>query len=119
MPAFEVDTNAPAEKITPDLVKDLTELLAEMLGLEPKFLSVIFRPNPLMRWAATTEPCAVCRLTAINDVNEEKNRGYTEKVFKFMQERLNVPGDRMYCIFFSPAPTHVGFTGRIFADLTP
>ena len=36
MPAFEIDTNAPAEKITPELVKELTELLAEMLALDVK-----------------------------------------------------------------------------------
>jgi len=117
MPAFEIDTNAAAEKITPDLVKDLTNLLAEMLGIEPKFMTVIFRPNPLMQWAGTSDLCAVCKLTAIKNVNEEANRGYTEKVFKFMGERLSIPGDRMYCVFFSPEPTHVGFTGKLFSDI--
>jgi len=127
MPAFEIDTNAAAEKITPDLVKDMTNLVAEMLGLEPKcltvfpcglqWLTVIFRPNPLMQWAGTSDLCAVCKLTAIKNVNEEANRGYTEKVFKFMGERLSIPGDRMYCVFFSPEPTHVGFTGKLFSDI--
>ncbi|XP_037088446.1 macrophage migration inhibitory factor homolog [Pollicipes pollicipes] len=117
MPAFEIDTNAPEAKITPEVVKELTELLAEMLGLETKYLTVIFRPNPRMMWAATPEPCAVCRLTAINNVNEEANRKYTEKVFKFMNDKFGIPGDRMYVIFFNPASTHVGFTGRLFSDL--
>jgi len=119
MPAFEIDTNAPEEKITPELVKELTELLAEMLGLEVKFLSVIFRPNPRMTWAGTSEPCAVCRLTAINDIDEEHNRTYTQKVFNFMKDKLDIPDYRMYAIFFSPAPTHVGYTGRLFSDMTP
>ena len=36
MPAFEIDTNAPQDKITPQLTKELTELLAEMLSLDVK-----------------------------------------------------------------------------------
>jgi len=119
MPAFEIDTNAPEEKITPEIVKELTELLAEMLGLDPKFLTVIFRPNPSMMWAGTPEPCAVCRLTAINDVNEEKNRGYTEKIFNYMKEKFDIPGERMYAIFCNPPATHVGYTARLFSDLMP
>ena len=33
MPILEVDTNVPQEKITPEVVKEATELLHEMLGL--------------------------------------------------------------------------------------
>ena len=63
-----------------------------------QFLSVIFRPNPRMVWAGTAEPCAVCRLTAINNIDEEHNRGYTEKIFKFMHDKFGVPGDRLETI---------------------
>ncbi|XP_037090764.1 macrophage migration inhibitory factor-like [Pollicipes pollicipes] len=96
---------------------ELTELLAKLLGLDVKYMTVIFRPNPRMMWAGTPEPCAVCRLTAIHNVNEEANRRFTEKVFKFMNDKLNLPGNRMYILFYSPAANHVGFTGRLFSDL--
>ncbi|XP_043202819.1 macrophage migration inhibitory factor homolog isoform X1 [Amphibalanus amphitrite] len=118
MPAFEIDTNVSEDKITPQITMELTELLAEMLSLDVKFLSVIFRPNPRMVWAGTAEPCAVCRLTAINNIDEEHNRGYTEKIFKFMHDKFGVPGDRMYSIFVTPGASNVGYTGRLFSDMS-
>ena len=34
MPVLEIDTNVAQEKITPELVQEITKLLSEMLDLE-------------------------------------------------------------------------------------
>lgn len=91
--------------------------MAKLLKVENKYMSVIFRPNPLMMWGGTGEPCAACRITAINYIDEQNNKEYTKDIFKFMSDKLEIPGDRMYTIFMNPANTHVGFMGILFKDI--
>ncbi|KAF0295571.1 Macrophage migration inhibitory factor [Amphibalanus amphitrite] len=117
MPVLEIDTNVPQEKITPEVVQNLTKLLSEMLGLGLEWFPVVFRPNPLMMWGGTSEPCAVCRLTSVNNIDEEANRKHTEKLFNFMKEHLGIPGNRMYILYTSPSADDVGHKGVLISDL--
>jgi phenylpyruvate tautomerase PptA (4-oxalocrotonate tautomerase family) len=114
MPTLIIKTNAmiaPDER--PPLLKAASALVAEMLGKPERYVMVILEPPPEMCFGGDTAPLAYLELKSLG-LPEDLCKDFSATLCRFVAERLNVPQDRVYIEFASPARHMFGYNGGTF-----
>ncbi len=114
MPLLSIETNVPADADTRRaLLVSASTLTAEELGKSERYVMVRFTHNPNMLFAGDDRPLAYLELKSIG-LPEEATPKLSAALCALVEERLGVPGNRIY-IEFSDAPRRMwGWDGHTF-----
>ncbi|OWA52707.1 putative Macrophage migration inhibitory factor [Hypsibius exemplaris] len=117
MPTFKLHTNVPKSQIPVDLLKELTDLLADALQKPKMYLCIHIVPDQIMSFAGTEEPCGHAFLGSIGSIGGEKNKELAKILFNKIEERLKIPQNRLYIQFVDYPANDLGFQGKTFKDI--
>jgi phenylpyruvate tautomerase len=114
MPLLRVTTN---QEVSPekqqDITKQLSASVAEMLGKPENYVMVVFQINPAMSFAGSNEPLAYVELKSLG-LPEEKTTDFSASLCQHVDYLLNIPPDRTYIEFASPARHFWGWNSDTF-----
>ncbi|QRV86763.1 macrophage migration inhibitory factor [Ceratobasidium sp. AG-Ba] len=119
MPSIQISTNVKPrdEAHEKELVLELSKFCAQLLSKPETYISVEFTHVPTLTFAGTFDPAFLMTITSLDNINPEANAKYSQELFKFLNERLNIPGDRGYITFNDPGRTHLGHKATTFATI--
>ncbi|XP_042207489.1 macrophage migration inhibitory factor homolog isoform X2 [Homarus americanus] len=117
MPYLEIATNLTKEKITPEILTNLSKLLSAILGKAEQYCVVRVIPDQLMTFGGSSDPCATALLISLGKLGVEENKGHAAKIYEFVENSLGIPGDRMYIQFFDKPSSEIGYKGTTFHQL--
>lgn len=117
MPTLTVQTNVKAEKIPENLVKDLVDVVANVLGKPKSYVVVLVQPDQLMSWGGSDDPCAIVSLGSIGQISKDKNIKTTQAISSRLEQTLGIKDDRIYIIFTDLQAANVGYTNTTFATI--
>lgn len=114
MPLLSIDTNRPLEgEDARALVTAASQLVADQLGKPERYVMVKAEFNPHMAFAGSDAPLAYLELKSIG-LPVESTTSLSSVLTALLQERLGIPGDRVY-IEFANAERHMwGWNGGTF-----
>jgi phenylpyruvate tautomerase PptA (4-oxalocrotonate tautomerase family) len=112
MPVLKVQTNTEvADK--QKLMHDATELLSHVLRKPIQYIMVIVETNVDMIFAGNDKPLAYVELKSIG-LSENETTYISADLCNFLEERLNVPKDRIYIEFADAKRSMFGWNGGTF-----
>mmetsp|Transcript_4559 Transcript_4559/g.5245 ORF Transcript_4559/g.5245 Transcript_4559/m.5245 type:complete len:116 (+) Transcript_4559:76-423(+) len=115
MPTFIVDTNVKLEDTQIQFLSTkLTDLVIEVLGKPKSYIAVKISPGLNITWGGTTDPCALCNLISLGQINKENNTKVSEKLAEILKEILDIESNRYYINFFDMERENVGYNGTVF-----
>ncbi|XP_063876064.1 macrophage migration inhibitory factor-like [Scylla paramamosain] len=117
MPILEVSTNLPKEKVTPEVLSGLSKMVSEILDISESLCMMHVLPDQLMTLGGCSEPCAVARLSSIDNLGVELNKKHAAKIFAFMDKHLGISKDRMFMVFHELTTSIVGHKGTTLHEL--
>ena len=85
----------------------------QLLGLCPS-LAVIGSMKAAMTMAGEVGPAAFLDVRSIGGLNQSVNRNLTKQVCALLEEKLGIPGDRVYVSFASSAAVDWGWNSSTF-----
>nr|CDJ88729.1 Macrophage migration inhibitory factor domain containing protein [Haemonchus contortus] len=115
MPVFSFHTNVAASKVTPDLLKQISALVARILHKPESYVCVHVVPDQHMIFAGTDEPCGVGVLKSIGGVGGSKNNEHAKALFALIKDHLGISGNRMYVEFIDIGAADIAFNSKTFA----
>ncbi|MFP4682329.1 MAG: phenylpyruvate tautomerase MIF-related protein [Ectothiorhodospira sp.] len=114
MPTLRIQSNAPVADETWDtLITAASRQVAGMLGKPEGYVMVIAEPTPRMAFGGSREPLAFLELKSLG-LPEERTPEFSATLTALMGEHLDVPPERVYIEFASPARHLFGFKGSTF-----
>ena len=114
MPYLKIQTNrhVDAGRRT-ELLVAASRLVADILGKPERYVMVALEADVSMVFAASDAPLVYLELKSIG-LDEAATAGLSEHLCRLMDERLQVPAERVY-IEFANAPRHMwGWNGATF-----
>ena len=114
MPLLRVTTNmeVAADK-QQEIVRQLSAFVAEMLGKPESYVMVIFQVNPAMSFAGSHDPLAYLELKSLG-LPDDKTTDFSASLCQHMNHLLNIPPNRTYIEFSSPARHFWGWNSDTF-----
>lgn len=114
MPLLRVTTNQPiTDDKQQDVVAQLSASVAEMLGKPENYVMVIVQHNPLMSFAGSSDPTAYIELKSLG-LPEDRTTDFSASICQHVDYLLNIPPDRTYIEFSSPARHFWGWNSDTF-----
>lgn len=118
MPGITVNTNVKLSAEQQEaLLKQLSKAVSEAIQKPEQYVMVAVNDSRPLIFAGTTDPCAMCQVTSIGNIDLEHNT----KVSAAMADALNavcgISKERYYCSFTDFARENMGFKGATFANL--
>jgi phenylpyruvate tautomerase len=114
MPLLRVTTN---QKISSEqeleITRQLSASVAEMLGKPENYVMVVFQVNPSMSFAGSHEPLAYVELKSLG-LPEDKTTDFSASLCQHVDYLLNIPPNRTYIEFSSPARHFWGWNSDTF-----
>ncbi|KAK4299437.1 hypothetical protein Pmani_028285 [Petrolisthes manimaculis] len=117
MPVFQLFTNVPKEKITPQILTELTKVLSTVLGKPQDYCMVHIAPDQLMSFGGSTAPCGAARLTSVGKLGVQENKNHAKQFYEYLEKHLGIPGDRMYIEFTDKESSEIGYKGTTFHEI--
>lgn len=117
MPILEIATNIPKEKVTSDIILNLSKELAAVIGKPEKFIVIRVLTDQLMSFIGSLDPCGTAVLKSIGNLGVEENKAISSKMFSFIKENLGIPDDRLYIQFVDMSTSEVGYKGTTFHEI--
>lgn len=114
MPILTISTNVSKDKVSLDLVKNLVDVVASTLGKPKNYVVVTIQPDQLLSWGGGDTPAAVGRLVSIGAISPASNAKLQAAVSKVLNDKLGVPGERLYICFEDFAPSNIGWQDATF-----
>ncbi|RDX55203.1 Tautomerase/MIF [Lentinus brumalis] len=114
MPSLDLRTNVTVED-PKALCLQFSKLAAEVLGKPETYISVHLDQGKPLTFAGSFEPAFLLTIMGLG-FTEERNPQIADVVFKFLKEKLNVPGDRGYIHFVDPGPHWIGYNNTTVAQ---
>ena len=112
MPVLQISTNLSIEN-KPILAKQLSSLVAEILGKPESYVMIDIRANADLIFAGSDDPCAHLRLTSLG-LPESETKAYSENLCAFIEQQLGVSPSRTYIEFISPERHMFGWNSGTF-----
>ena len=112
MPLLKVQTNqevADKKKI----MKEATDLLSRVLSKPSQYIMVIIEDNANMMFAASGKPLAYVELKSIG-LPENQTSNISAEICNFVEQKLNVPQNRIYIEFADAKRSMFGWNGGTF-----
>ncbi|XP_071790104.1 macrophage migration inhibitory factor-like [Asterias amurensis] len=116
MPLLEIRTNVKKQNIPGDFLQTASKTFQETIDKPMQYIAVIVRPDEMMSFGGSTEPCAMVDFISAGKIGGEENKNYSKAIAALM-EKLGVPSDRMYIIFTDLARDNVGYKGSTMAAI--
>ena len=99
MPYISIETNQTVDQAANlDLMKKLSAFIAELLGKPESYVMVAIKPGTPLIFAGSDEPAAFVRLKSIG-LPKEHCTGLSEKICGFVEQKLEVPPNRVFIDF--------------------
>jgi len=119
MPAIllSVNTRPQDEAHEKEFVLNLSKFMAVTLSKPERYISVKFDYSPTLSFAGSHNPAFIMHITSLGNINPEANEIYSQKIFAYLKEKLNIPGDRGYITFYDPTNAYLGHEGTTFATI--
>ena len=114
MPELIVRTNVAKSAIGSKITEELTQLIFELLGKPKKYICVVIIPDVWMTFGGTSEPCASCVLSSVEQFDAESNRKFAKIIMDYLGNALGVATDRMYLNFNRLSREFTGFNSDTF-----
>ncbi|ETN81531.1 hypothetical protein RB195_008732 [Necator americanus] len=115
MPVFQLSTNVSQSKVTPELLKQISSLVARILHKPESYVCVHVVADQSMTFAGTDDPCAVGSLKSIGGVGGSQNNSHAKALFALIKDHLEIEGNRMYIEFVDIGAGDIAYNGRTFA----
>ncbi|KIJ23029.1 hypothetical protein M422DRAFT_217691, partial [Sphaerobolus stellatus SS14] len=119
MPSLTLTTNIEIPNVKEfclEFSKVLFTVPEKFLGFSEKYMSIQYMHNANLTFAGTFDPGALLAITSLESFSSsEKNEKYSAAFFKFFQEKLGIPSDRAYIIFYDAGRERLGYQGTIFS----
>jgi len=112
MPVLKIQTNTEV-KNKEKLMSEASAKVSEVLSKPEKFIMIHVEENPDMIFAGSGEPLAYLELKSIS-LPEDSTKAISAELCTFIQNKLNIPVERIY-IEFTNARRHMfGYNGATF-----
>ncbi len=96
-----------------DLLAPLSKIVAECIGKPERYVMVLVSEEAMMM-AGVESPSAYVDIRSIGGLNREVNRKLSERVCGLLQERIDIPPDRVYLGFTNVSAENWGWNEGIF-----
>ena len=100
MPLLQINTNINVAEID-QLATDASKLIAGLLGKPESYVMISVTDKSTLLFAGTAEPAAHLKLKSLG-LDEDATTAYSETLCQFINEKLDIPGSRIYIEFFNP-----------------
>lgn len=99
MPYFSIETNREIEEQTRrEVQKEASAFVAKLLGKPESYVMVRIKTGEPLTFAGSGDPAAFVRLKSIG-LPEDSCGEFSEKICKFVEGHLQVPGGRVFIEF--------------------
>lgn len=114
MPFLNLQTNVPiANGQSPQLLKQLSNLMAQATGKPERYVMVTMQENPAMLFAGNDQPLAYLECKSIG-LTPAQAKAISAAVAELLKASLQIPAERIY-IEFNNAPAEFwGWNGGTF-----
>lgn len=114
MPYLRIQTNvSPRAGDVATVVKTLSAAVADMLGKSENYVMVALETDIVMTFAGSDAPAAYVELKSLN-LPEDNTAAYSATLCERISAQLDVPPDRIYISFSSPARHLWGWNNKVF-----
>ena len=113
MPVLTIQTNIAAGLVTDDLLKQLSAKVAKAVGKPEQYVAVHVSPAQKLFFSGTNEPAAVMELTSIG-LPSGQTANLSKEIMTFLEDKLNIPADRMYLKFTNVSGNMFGWSKGTF-----
>ncbi len=116
MPLIKVQTSAdaPANNAVVDLLKDLSQSLAQHLGKPESYVMTAFESGLPMTFAGTTEPTCYIEIKSVGTMGGTKTKAMSQDFCAKVETALGVPANRTYIGFTDSPGAMWGWNGSTF-----
>ena len=119
MPYLKIQTNQGFDSITEQaMLHEASSLVASELGKPESYVMVNIEPPGSMLFAGTDEPTAYLELKSIGLMEskhpEAKTKALSAALCKLINEKMNVPTERIYIEFADATRSMWGWNGSTF-----
>ena len=116
MPLIKVQTSveAPAKPQIEDLLKELSQDLAQYLSKPEAYVMTAFEAGIPMTFAGTTEPTCYIEIKSVGTMGGTKTKAMSQAFCDKVQAALGVPSNRTYIGFTDAAGAMWGWNGSTF-----
>ncbi|RWS22205.1 macrophage migration inhibitory factor 1-like protein [Leptotrombidium deliense] len=109
MPALEVITNVPKDKIPADLARNLADTVSKLFGRPAAYVCVTIRPDTIISWGGKDAPAALVHISSIGLIDRERNKKASTTLFPLFHKNLGVTADRLFILFHEFTADNWGF----------
>ena len=114
MPYLLINTNRDLNKDTESaLLGKCSRAVAEMLGKPERFVMTSIESGITMTLGGDAAPCAYVELKSLG-LPEERSAEFSQSLCTLLGETLDIPAERIYIEFSSPARHLWGWNGATF-----
>lgn len=101
MPLIKVQTSvdAPEPAAVEGMLKVLSAKLALHLSKPESYVMTAFEPGVSMTFAGTTEPVCYVEIKSVGNMNPSQTKAMSQDFCQVINEKLGVPGNRIYIEF--------------------
>lgn len=112
MPLLKIQTNVDvSDKKT--IMKDATALLSKVLHKPIQYIMIVIETDVDMLFAGNDEPLAYVELKSIN-LPENETTYISAELCSFLENKLNIPQNRIYIEFSNAQRNMFGWNGGTF-----
>ena len=104
MPYLRLETNVPRDRICglPQLLQSLSQLVAQHLAKDPKYVSVAVIPGVAMAWNGDADkPCGNAVLTSVGGIGVEENKKFAAEFYPVLDKHLAITGERSVILYYT------------------
>ncbi|KAI0792798.1 Tautomerase/MIF [Abortiporus biennis] len=116
MPSLELKTNVKLDD-PKAFVVEFSKFSAEVLGKPIAYICVSYTYNEYLAWEGTFEPAFLLNIVSLDNISPKLNEEYSEKLFAFVKEKLNIDHNRGYINFSDPGRDHLGHRSTTFGSI--
>ena len=114
MPLIKMETSAPlTDTEMSTLASALSRIAAEAIGKPESYVMAVISPS-VISMAGEVGPAAFLDVRSIGGLNQSVNREISKRVAMLLEERLNIPKNRIYLGFTSVTGAEWGYNGSTF-----
>lgn len=114
MPLIRMETSVPvSEEEKSSLVRDLSKIAAEAIGKPEAYVMALVSPS-VISMAAEVGPAAFLDVRSIGGLNRSVNQEISKRVATLLEQRFEIPADRVYIGFTSVTGVDWGYNGTTF-----
>ena len=113
MPRLTVQTNIADDKITDDLIRQLSAKVAQLLSKPEQYVAVHVQAGQRLSFGGTHEPAALIELVSIG-LPSDQTATISNALMSLLEDNLHIKADRMFLKFNDVAGNMMGWNKGTF-----